>query len=49
MKTTKTRIVFETSVEKDGIAVNDLIHAGQKLQNDLFDVLIQLMEMLLLL
>ena len=39
--TTKTRIVFDASAKKEGIAVNDLIHAGLKLQNDLFDVLIQ--------
>ena len=39
--TTKTRIVFDASAQKDGISVNDLIHAGPKLPNDLFDVLIR--------
>ena len=39
--TTKTRIVFDASAKKDGISVNDLIHAGPKLQNDLFDILIR--------
>ena len=38
--TTKTRIVFDVSAKKDGISVNDLIHARPKLQNDLLDVLI---------
>ena len=38
---TKTIIVFDTSVKKDETAVNDLRHAGPKLQKDLFDVLIQ--------
>ena len=39
--TTKTRIVFDTSAKKDGISVNELIHAGPKLQNCLFDVLLR--------
>ena len=39
--TTKTKIVFDVSVKKDRMAGNDLIHAGPKLQNDLFGVLIQ--------
>ena len=39
--TTKTRIVFDTSAKKVVISVNYLIHAGPKLQNDLFDVLIR--------
>ena len=38
--TTETRIVFDASAKKDGISVNDLIHEGPKLQNDLFDILI---------
>ena len=39
--TTKTRIVFDASAKKDGTSVNDLIHTGPKLQNDLFHVLIR--------
>ena len=39
--TTKTRIVFDASAQKYGISVNDLIHAGPKLPNDLFDVLMR--------
>ena len=39
--TTKTRLVFDASGKKDGTSVNDLIHAGPKLQNDLFDILIR--------
>ena len=39
--TTKTRIVFDVLANKDGISVNGLIHAGPKLQNNLFDALIQ--------
>ena len=38
--TTKTRIVFDALAKKDGISVNDLIHAVPKLQNNLLDVLI---------
>ena len=38
--TTKTKIAFDASAEKDKISVNDLILAGLKLKNDLFDVLI---------
>ena len=38
--TTKTRIVFDASAKKDGISVNGLIHAGPRIQNNLFDVLI---------
>ena len=38
--TTKTRMGFDASAKKDEISVNDLIHAGSKLQKDLFDVLI---------
>ena len=32
--TTKTRMVFDASAKKDGISVNDLIHAGPKLRKD---------------
>ena len=38
--TTKTRIVFDASAKKDEISVNGLIHAGPRIQNNLFDVLI---------
>ena len=38
--TTKTKIAFDASAEKDKISVNDLILAGLKLKNNLFDVLI---------
>ena len=39
--TTKTRIVFDGSVEHDNIALNDIIHTGPKLQRDLFQVLLR--------
>ena len=37
--TTKLRIVFDASARTDGLALNDLIHTGPKLQRDLFNVL----------
>lgn len=36
--TTKARIVFDCSAKCDGISLNDVIHAGLKLQRELFDV-----------
>ena len=39
--TTKTRIVFDASARFDGISLNDVIHQGPKLQQDLFDVLLR--------
>ena len=39
--TTKVRIVFDCSVKCDGVSLNDEIHAGPKLQQDLFDVLLR--------
>ena len=39
--TTKVRIVFDCSAKYKGIALNDVIHAGPKLQRELFDVLIR--------
>ena len=39
--TTKTRIVFDTSAKNDGVSLNDEIHQGQKLQRDLFNILIR--------
>lgn len=39
--TTKTRIVFDASAKVDGVALNDIIHQGPKLQNDLFAVLLR--------
>ena len=39
--TTKTRIVFDASAKQDGISLNDTIHHGPKLQNDLFAVLLR--------
>ena len=37
-ETTKTRIVFDSSAKYDGVSLNDVIHQGPKLQQDLFDV-----------
>ena len=37
---TKIRIVFHCSAKTDGISLNDVIYAGPKLQQELFDVLI---------
>ena len=39
--TTKTRIVFDASAKLEGISLNDIVHKGPKLQNDLLDVLIR--------
>ena len=39
--TTKVRIVFDCSAKCDGVSLNDEIHAGPKLQQDLFDVLLR--------
>ena len=39
--TTKVRIVFDCSAKCNGISLNDVIHAGPKLQRELFDVLIR--------
>ena len=38
---TKVRIVFDCSAQMDGVSLNDVIHAGPKLQQELFDVLIR--------
>ena len=39
--TTKTRIVFGASAKCNGISLNDTIHQGPKLQQELFDVLLR--------
>ena len=39
--TTKTRIVFDASAKCNGLSLNDFIHQGPKLQNDLFSVLLR--------
>jgi hypothetical protein len=39
--TTKVRIVFDCSAKHDGMSLNDVIHAGPKLQQDLFNVLMR--------
>ena len=39
--TTKTRIVFDASAKCNGISLNDAIHQGPKLQQELFDVLLR--------
>ena len=39
--TTKVRIVFDCSAKSDGVSLNDAIHAGPKLQQELFDVLLR--------
>ena len=38
---TKTRIVFDASAKCEGVSLNDTIHQGPKLQNDLFDVILR--------
>ena len=38
--TTKTRVVFDASVQHDNITLNDIIHIGPKLQRDLFTILL---------
>ena len=37
----KVRIVFDCLAKCDGVSLNDEIHAGPKLQQDLFDVLLR--------
>ena len=40
--TTKLRVVFNGSVKlRDGLAINDCLHVGPKLQADLFDILLR--------
>ena len=39
--TRKVRIVFDDATKCDGISLNDMIHAGPKLQQDLFNVLVR--------
>ena len=39
--TRKVRIVFDGAAKWDGISLNDMIHAGPKLQQDLFNVLVR--------
>jgi hypothetical protein len=39
--TTKVRIVFDCSAKCNGVALNDVIYAGPKLQKELIDVLIR--------
>ena len=39
--TTKVRIVFDCSAKYQGMSLNDVIHAGPKLQRELFDVQIR--------
>ena len=39
--TTSVRIVFDCAAKCDGISFNDMIHAGPKLQQDLFNVLVR--------
>ncbi|CAG2212809.1 unnamed protein product [Mytilus edulis] len=40
-ETTKTRIVFDASAKFMGISLNETIHQGPKLKQDLFDVLLR--------
>ena len=40
-ETTKTRTVFDASAKCSGVSLNDVIHQGPKLQQDLFDVLLR--------
>ena len=39
--TTKVRIVFDCAAKCNGISLNDMIHAGPKLQKDLFNILVR--------
>jgi len=39
--TTKVRMVFDASAKSNGLSLNDVIHQGPKLQNELFDVLLR--------
>lgn len=39
--TRKTRIVFDASASCHGVSLNDVIHHGPKLQQDLFDALLR--------
>ncbi|XP_046568630.1 uncharacterized protein LOC124277021 [Haliotis rubra] len=39
--TTKVRIVFDASAKCQGVSLNDIIHPGPKLQNDLFEILLR--------
>ena len=39
--TTKTRVVFDASAKYEEVSLNDVLLQGPKLQNDLFDVLLQ--------
>ena len=39
--TTKTRIVFDASAKYEGLSLNDFIHCGPELQNELTDVLLR--------
>ena len=39
--TTKARIVFDCAAKCNGIYLNDMIYAGPKLQQDLFNVLVR--------
>ena len=38
------RIVFDCSARCNGVSLNDVIHAGPKLQRELFDVLIRFLR-----
>jgi len=40
-QTTKVRIVFDAAAKYKGVCLNDFIHTGPKLQNELFDVLLR--------
>ena len=45
--TTEVRIVFDCAALCDGISLNEMIHAGPKLQQDFFNVLIRFRRILL--
>ena len=38
---TKTRVVFDASAKCNRVSLNDMIHQGPKLQNELLDVLLR--------
>ncbi|XP_048256637.1 uncharacterized protein LOC125382165 [Haliotis rufescens] len=39
--TTKVRMVFDASAKSDGVSLNDVVHQGPKMQNDLVEILLR--------
>lgn len=40
-ETTKVRIVFDSAAKWEGVCLNDRMHAGPKLQTEIFDILVR--------